>query len=148
MAIDRQGIGLAIVRIALGVFFLFEGLGKLRWLLDSSILASQLARWGETTATSSMSRWYLFHVAVPGVRLFARLVPIGEICTGLALIVGFWTPLVALLAFLMALNFHVASGVIFSWSFLTNGYGPPVLGSTLGLAFGGIRLPLSLRKGF
>jgi len=145
MAIDRQGNGLAIVRICIGVFFLSEGLGKLRWFIDSSMLTSQLAHWAETTATSSMSRWYLQHVAFPGVQVFARLVPLGEICSGVALIGGFWTPLFALIAFLMALNFHVASGVIFKWSFLTNGYGLPVLGSTLGLALGGVRLPWSVR---
>ena len=51
----------------------------------------------------------------------------------------------AFLAFFMALNFHVASGLIFQYGFLTNGYGLPVLGSTLGLAIGGVRLPWSVR---
>jgi hypothetical protein len=37
----------------------------------------------------------------------------------------------------MALNFHVASGALFKYSFLTNGYGLPVLGSTLALVFAG-----------
>jgi len=45
MAIDRQGTGLAILRICIGVFFLFEGLGKIRWLTDTSQLAGQLAAW-------------------------------------------------------------------------------------------------------
>jgi hypothetical protein len=39
----------------------------------------------------------------------------------------------------MALNFHVASGALFQYSFLTNGYGLPVLGSTLALALAGSR---------
>jgi hypothetical protein len=46
----------------------------------------------------------------------------------------------------MVLNIHVASGALFKYAFLTNGYGLPVLGPTLGLAIGGIRLPFSLRK--
>ena len=45
MAIDRQGTGLTILRVAIGVFFIFEGLGKLRWFTDTSILAGQLAGW-------------------------------------------------------------------------------------------------------
>ena len=45
----------------------------------------------------------------------------------------------------MALNFQIASGAVFKYSFLTSGYGFPVLGSTLGLTVGGVRLPWSLR---
>ena len=55
--------------------------------------------------------------------------------SGIALVLGVWPRLFAAIAFLMALNFHVASGVLFRYSFLTNGYGLPVLGSTLALAF-------------
>jgi hypothetical protein len=54
---------------------------------------------------------------------------------------GIWPRAFALVAFLMALNFHVASGALFKYSFLTNGYGLPVLGSTLALVFGGGTAP-------
>ena len=145
MAIDRQGTGLTILRVAIGVFFIFEGLGKLRWFTDTSILASQLAGWSGTVASNSTSAWYLQHVALPGARVFARLVPLGELASGLALVLGFWTPLFAFIAFFMALNFQFASGALFKYSFLTSGYGLPVLGSTLALALGGVRLPWSMR---
>jgi hypothetical protein len=46
----------------------------------------------------------------------------------------------------MVLNIHVASGALFTYGFLTNGYGLPVLGSTLGLAVGGGRLPRKRAK--
>jgi uncharacterized membrane protein YphA (DoxX/SURF4 family) len=87
----------------------------------------------------------LHRIAVPGVAVFARLVPLGEFVTGLALLLGFWTPLFAFAGFFMALNFQIASGAIFQYSFLTSGYGLPVLGSTLALALGGVRLPWSIR---
>jgi hypothetical protein len=77
--------------------------------------------------------------------VFARLVPIGELSSDLAMLFGFCTSLFAFLAFCMVLNFHIASGAIFTYSFLTNGYGLPVLGSTLALALGGARLPWSIR---
>jgi uncharacterized membrane protein YphA (DoxX/SURF4 family) len=144
MAIDRQGTGLAITRICIGVFFIFEGLGKLRWFTDSSILSGTFSQW--LASAGPASRWYLERIALPGVSYFARLVPIGEICSGIALVLGFWTPLFALVAFVMALNFQWASGALFKFSFLTSGYGLPVLGSTLGLAIGGIRLPWSVRS--
>lgn len=145
MAFDRQGYGLTFARILIGAFFFFEGIGKFRWFADSSILARQLAGWLQTAPAGSATQWYLLHVCIPGESLFARLVPLGEIGVGLALVLGVWTPLAALLGFALALNFHVASGAIFGYGFLTNAYGLPVLGSTLALVIGGVRLPWSLR---
>ena len=145
MALDRQGTGLTILRICLGAFFFFQGLGKYRWFFDSSILTAQLTEWGDAVAPGSISRWYLDEVALPGVVVFARLVPLGEMVSGVALLVGFWTPIFAFLAFVMVVNFAVASGVIFRYSYLTNGYGLPVLGGTLALTFGGRRLPWSVK---
>jgi len=146
MAIDRHATGLTILRIFLGVFFLFEGLGKLRWFVDASILVAQLVGWRQALASGSISARYLDQVAIPYAGVFARLVPIGEISCGIAMIGGLWTPIFAFAAFFMVMNFHLASGAIFRYSFLTNGFGLPVLGGTLALAVGGVRLPLSLRK--
>lgn len=137
--------GLLVVRFLIGVFLLFEGIGKLSWFTDGSALAGTLARWHESAP--ALSRLYLEHVAIPGESVFARLVPLGELGCGLALILGLYTPVVALLALLMVLNFHVASGLVFQYGFLTNGYGLPVVGSLLGLTLGGSRLPFSLRRG-
>lgn len=139
MAFDRQRTGLTILRICIGVFFVFEGLGKIGWFTNSSLLADQLSGWSRAAAAGSVSQWYLQRVAVPGLAFFARLVPLGEMSSGLAMIVGFWTPLAAFIAFFMALNFQIASGVIFKYSFLTNAYGLPVLGSTLALVLSGSR---------
>src|SRR5580765_3968475 len=145
MAIDRQGLGLTVLRILIGVFFLFEGLGKIRWFTDSSILAGRFNEWTQAAAAGSVSLWYMQRIALPGLAIFARLVPLGEIVCGIALLVGFWTPFFAFVAFFMALNFNIASGAIVKYSFLTNGYGLPVLGATLALAIGGVRLRWSVR---
>ena len=145
MAIDRQGLGLAILRICIGIFFIFEGLGKIRWLADPSILAGQLDGWLHAVPPGSLVQLYLQRFAIPGVAIFARLVPLGEMTSGAAMVLGFWTPLFAFVAFFMALNFQFASGALFQYSFLTSGYGLPVLGSTLGLVLGGVRLPWSIR---
>jgi uncharacterized membrane protein YphA (DoxX/SURF4 family) len=144
VAANREGAGLAALRLALGVFMLFEGLGKLNWLVDSTPLRDQLQSWLQTAW--SANRWYLSHVAIPGAGIFARLVVSGETACGLALILGTYTRLAATLGLLMVLNFHFASGAMFQYRFLTNGYGLPVLGSLLALAIGGGRLPLSLKK--
>jgi uncharacterized membrane protein YphA (DoxX/SURF4 family) len=139
MAFDRQRTGLTILRICIGVFFVFEGLGKFGWFMNPSLLADQLSGWSHAAAAGSISQMYLQKVAVPGAAYFARLVPLGELSAGLAMIFGIWTPLAAFIAFFMALNFQIASGVIFKYSFLTNGYGLPVLGSTLALVLAGSR---------
>jgi len=146
MAIDRQATGWIVIRVALGTFFFFEGLGKIRWFLDASILAARLHQWLEASPQASLSRWYLERVAIPWTGVFARLVPLGELTSGLALVAGLWTPVFAFVAFFMALNFQFASGTLVTYGFLTNAYGLPVLGSTLGLSIGGSRLPLSLRR--
>src|SRR6185436_16406337 len=99
----------------------------------------------QAVAPGSISHVYLQKIAQPGLAIFARLVPLGEFVSGAALIVGLWTPFFAFVAFFMALNFHIASGALFKYSFLTNGYGLPVLGSTLALAIGGVRLRWSIR---
>jgi thiosulfate dehydrogenase [quinone] large subunit len=143
MAANREATGLVTLRLFLGVFFLFEGLGKLRWLLNSEQLAKTLSDWASNA--NSWNAWYLHHVALPYVAIFARLVVLGELCCGLALIVGLFTRWAALLAFLMVLNFHFASGALFGVNFLTNGYGLPVLGALLALAIGAGRLPYSVR---
>ncbi len=145
MAIDRQATGLTILRICIGVFFIFEGLGKVRWFTDPSMLAGQLDGWLHAVPTGSLGHVYLQRVAIPGVAIFARLVPLGELTSGVAMVLGFWTALFAFVAFFMALSFQFASGAIFHYSFLTSGYGLPVLGSTLALAVGGVRLPWSIR---
>jgi uncharacterized membrane protein YphA (DoxX/SURF4 family) len=147
MAIDRQATGLAIVRICIGVFFVFEGIGKLSWFSDPSILARQLDGWLHAVSPGSWSQMFLERLAIPGIAVFARLVPLGELSSGVALVVGVWTPLFALIAFVMALTFQFASGALFKYTILTSGYGLPVLGSTLGLVVGGVRLPWSIRGG-
>jgi len=137
MAIDRQAAGIAILRLFIGAFFIFEGLGKFRWFGDPSILRAQLTEWLAGAPPASFTHAYLERFAIPGAAVFARLVPLGEMASGVAIALGAWPRAFALIAFLMALNFHVASGALFKYSFLTNGYGLPVLGSALAVAFAG-----------
>lgn len=147
MAMDRRAAGLTVLRICLGLFFVFEGLGKVHWFASSSILVNQLNGWASAAPSSSWSGRYLAAVALPYAKYFARLVPLGELASGVAMVLGVWTPLFAFIAFFMALNFEFASGTLFKYAWLTNPYGLPVLGGTLALVLGGTRLPLSMRGG-
>src|SRR5256885_15117717 len=89
MAFDRQGTGWVVLRIALGVFFIVQAITKLGWIMDSSILRGQFDLWMQNAAHGSISQAYLQRIAIPGVAIFARLVPIGEFVCGAALLVGF-----------------------------------------------------------
>ncbi len=138
------GWGLVALRICLGVFFLFMGIGKLGWAADAGPLTAKLNGWLEHA--HPWSRWYIDAVALPAVPIFARVVLVAELATGVALITGFWTRLAAALAVLMVLNFHFASSAMLAYGFLTNGYGLPVLGGLLALAIGAKGLPWSVRE--
>jgi uncharacterized membrane protein YphA (DoxX/SURF4 family) len=146
MAFDRQGTGWVVLRIALGVFFIMQAITKLGWIMDSGILRGQFDLWMQNADRGSISALYLQRIAMPGIPIFARLVPVGEFICGVALLVGFWTPVFAFLAFFMVLNYQLASGALTQLSYLANRSGLPVLAATLALALGGVRLPWSIRS--
>jgi uncharacterized membrane protein YphA (DoxX/SURF4 family) len=138
-----QAAGLTLIRVTVGIYLFFMGVGKVRWLLDSTPLANQLGVW--LAQATPLSHWYLERIT-PGTPVFARLIPLGEMIGGLALVAGFWTRLTAGVLFLMILNFQVAAGAMFSYAYLTDAKGLPLLGSLLALILSGARLPLSLRR--
>ena len=142
LQVNSGGLGLRVLALAMGVFLCLMGVDKVAWITDSNILVSQLLQWRDSAFGSSL--WYLETIALPGASVFARMGPVAEMCAGFALFVGYRVRLVALLALAMILNFHFASGVLFSMSYLTNGYGPPVVGSLLALGLSGRRLPWSV----
>ena len=137
-----HGLALRILSLALGVFFLFMGLDKLAWLHEPERLSAELTRWA--AAAPAASRWYIQAVALPGAPVFAYLVLAGELAVAAALLLGVLVRPAAVVGFFMVVNFHFAMGVMLSWSYLWNGYGPPVLGGLLALAVGGASLPLTL----
>jgi len=132
---SREKVALLVVRISLGVFFIFEGWDKLPWMTDPGLLATALQKWADAGAPSS--RWYIETILLPGVSVFARLVFLGEVAAGLALISGIWLRPAAILTFLMVLNIHFAHSSIFQFGFLSKGDGLPILGGLLALAIAG-----------
>jgi uncharacterized membrane protein YphA (DoxX/SURF4 family) len=139
------GCGLRVLSIALGVFFLFMGLDKIAWLGEPGLLTRQLQEWdGHAPAPS---RWYIHTIAIPGAPVLARLVLAGELAVAAALLAGVHVRLAALAGLFMVVNFHFAMGVLLQYSYLWNGYGPPVLGGLLALVIGGARLPFSATPG-
>jgi len=134
--------GLRVLAAVMGVFLLAMGESKLGWLGDSSALIAELRNWwGNAPAPS---KWYIDTIAMPGAPIFARLVPLGELATGAALVVGYRVRWAAVVALVMVVNFHFAMGILYQFTYLTNGYGLPVIGALAALALGPRRLPLSI----
>jgi uncharacterized membrane protein YphA (DoxX/SURF4 family) len=138
-----SAIALRVLAIALGIFFLGMAANKVAWLMNSNLLLERFQRWAPMARPSV--KWYLEHVCIPGAPIFARLVPLGELATAIALIVGVWPRVAATLALLMVLNFHFATSSFWAVDFLRDGTGPPVIGALLALAIGGARLPWTVR---
>src|SRR5439155_1733811 len=107
---------LALLRIAAGLSLLTSGLQKLAWFGSTTSLDQKLADWAQHPANGMVAKYVAFATAHHG--LFARLVVLGELSLGALLILGFLTPLAALLAFAMVLQFQLASGQIFSMGYL------------------------------
>jgi len=143
--VSPGALGLRIMAAMIGVFFLGMCSAKIAWLTDSNILLQKFQMIFLPKAPPIV-RWYLETVCIPATPLFARLVPLGELTAGLAFILGFWTRMVAIAAFLMVLNFHFATSAFWSIDFLRDGTGLPLLGGLLALAISGARLPFAISK--
>ena len=140
----NSGLALRVLALCVGVFFLAMAANKIAWLTNSNLLLERFQRWAPHARP--WVRWYLETIAIPGAPVFARVVPIAEFCTSMALIIGFWPRLAAALALLMVLNFHFATASFWAVDFLRDGTGPPLLGALLALAIGGNRMPWVFRN--
>ena len=106
---------LAVLRIAAGVSLFTSGLQKLSWFAQPP-LQQKFAEWSAHPANDAVARYLAFVSHYPAA--FSRVVVVGELGLGALLILGLLTPLAALLAFVMVLNFQFASGQIFALSYL------------------------------
>ena len=142
-AANAAAIGFRVFAVFLGIFFLAQSLNKLAWPGDPQLLLGRFQRWAPTARPEV--RWYLEHIATPFAPLLARVIPVGEFMTAMALILGFWIPVAAVLALFMVLNFHFGTAAFYAWDFLRDGTGPPVIGGLIGLAIGGRNLPFTIQ---
>lgn len=131
-----QTFALLLLRVCLGVFMFFFGFEKASWLVDATPLSTQLASW--LAVATPASRWYLERV-IPGAPVFARVVPLGAMLSGIALALGFWTRLAAALSLVVVLSLQLGAGAMFRLTYLMDAGGLPVVGSLLALIVGGER---------
>ena len=106
---------LAFLRIVAGLSLFTSGLQKLSWFAHPP-LQERLAEWAAHPANGAVAGYLAFVSQYPSS--LSRLVVVGELALGALLILGLLTPLAALLAFFMVLNFQFASGQIFALDYL------------------------------
>ena len=131
-----QTFALMLLRVCLGVFMFFFGFERASWLVDATPLSAQLASW--LIDATPASRWYLERV-IPGAPVFARIVPLGTMVSGIALALGFWTRIAAALSLVVVLSLQLGAGSMFRLAYLMDAGGLPVVGGLLAVMIGGER---------
>ncbi|MDQ3811363.1 MAG: DoxX family membrane protein [Chloroflexota bacterium] len=105
------GQGLALARIAFGLYFLSQALDKLNgnWLSDGG----PLARFTQQLLPRSEAfyRPFLESTVVPESLTFARLVTTGELVVAILLILGLFTRLGAVIGLWLNLNYMFMKGL-------------------------------------
>jgi uncharacterized membrane protein YphA (DoxX/SURF4 family) len=106
---------LGLLRIATGISLLGPGLGKLGWFAHPA-LEQTLANWAQHAPNGLVVRY--LHLVAPHHAALARVAAIGELGLGTLLVLGFFTPVAAVLALVMVAQFHFASGAMFQGNYL------------------------------
>ena len=112
-----MNIQILILRLALAGLFLHLGMGKLHegWLQNPDHLKEALN--GFHQKATGYQQIYLEKVALPLADVWSRLMVIGECGLGISLLAGIFVRLSSALGLVMVLNFHAATGNLFSLEF-------------------------------
>lgn len=129
-----QAAALMLLRVLMGVFMFFFGLEKAAWIMDATPLTTHLSSW--LLDAPPVSRWYLERI-IPGAPVFARTVPLSAMLGGLALALGFWTRMAALISLVAVLSLQLGAGSMFRYTYLMDASGLPLVGGLLALIVGG-----------
>ena len=124
---------IAFFRIVVGVFFIAQALNKLDWYSSSEFLRTSLDRYALNA--NPVSAWYQHHVAYPGVEAWSRSIPTGEMLIGIALIAGLLTRATLIITIALVVNFHLATGNLFTTAFFSNPYAFLLLSCLVFLVF-------------
>ena len=118
---------IAFLRIVVGLFFLGQGINKLDWYATSEFLRTSVDRYAQNAPT--VTAWYQNHVAYPGIEVWTRMIPTGEMLIGVALILGLLTLPTLIIALALVINYLLANGTLFSISLISNPFGLLLLSS-------------------
>ena len=103
---------LLALRLFAGVFWLAHGLPKFlnagMFMPPNGFMSQAVARHVQTS--TGFYHDFLVHTVQPNIGVFAELVRLGEVLTGISLLLGFLTPLGGLAGCFLALNYLAAAG--------------------------------------
>jgi uncharacterized membrane protein YphA (DoxX/SURF4 family) len=102
--------GMALLRMAFGLYFLVQALAKLNWLVSGQPLGQQLQQ--ALPRAEGFYQPFLAGTVLPNVDVVARLVTLGEWVTGLLLLLGLFTRLGALIGMWLNLNYMLMKGLV------------------------------------
>ncbi|MEK3731936.1 DoxX family protein [Paenibacillus sp. FSL M8-0334] len=104
---------LTVLRIYIGYEWLTAGWGKLTGSFDAGgFLQGAIAKAaGDHPAVQGWWAAFLEHAALPGVKFFNFLIPVGEVLVGLGLILGTFTTFAALMGLVMNAAFLLSGTV-------------------------------------
>lgn len=120
---STYGFWLAIFRIYTGAFWLMHGIPKFTHSVDFMPPTGMMNGFlnNAITHTSGPYQWFLSSVVLPNAGLFAEMVRLGEVLTGLLLFLGLFTRAGAVIGILLSLNYLTASGDFAHLSVLLSG---------------------------
>ncbi len=102
----------AVLRIFAGVFWLVHGLPKFlnaaNFMPPNGFMPMLVAK--SLSSGGGFYHDFLVRAVVPNITLFAELVRLGEVLTGLSLLFGLLTPLGGIIGAFLALNYMAAQG--------------------------------------
>lgn len=104
---------LTVLRVYIGYEWLTAGWGKLTGNFDAGgFLQGAIAKAaGDHPAVQGWWAAFLEHAALPGVKFFNFLIPVGEVLVGLGLILGTFTTFAALMGLVMNAAFLLSGTV-------------------------------------
>jgi uncharacterized membrane protein YphA (DoxX/SURF4 family) len=109
----------ALMRIAAGAALVLAGLQKLAWFSSPVPLQQTFAKFQAGAANPMVAKYVAF--VAPHAGVLSKVVVLGELGLGTLLVVGFLTPVAALLAFIMTLQFYFAASLPFTKAFYMMG---------------------------
>jgi thiosulfate dehydrogenase [quinone] large subunit len=115
--VKTSAIQIFILRLAIGALFLSIGIGKIRggWLNSPEDLNQSLNNFRQHAGGVQLE--YLDRVAIPYAGTWSKVMALAETALGASLLAGCLTRLSSFLGMFMVLNFHAATGNLFSLGF-------------------------------
>lgn len=106
-----EGWAIALIRIAIGLYFAVDAWGKTRQGWFGSGVALTGAVRANLRQTDGFYRPFLVHVVLPHALLFSQLTLLGEWTAGVLLLLGLFTGIGAAIIMWLMLNFMLMKGM-------------------------------------